>query len=239
MRVLATPSKDIDTVLSLFSRDKGAYVGYSSCEGPFYLLLTDCIRTLRQLVLVHPRLRQVKELFARGNKPLPADPGQRFMNGMVVINRQPGDTISTIALLDPDPLGGSIMLYAGWQANGESRGAPNDGCVPVPGQLLQAVVNDPQVACSFWPTVGAPRFNTIEVLTTCSPPLAESDVWVHINRFNPMPSLRVARTPVRRRNIRQGPPLRRETRFGNPSPHRLRQPEERVSISKMGREERF
>ena len=49
--------------------------------------------------------------------------------------------------------------------------------------------------------------NTIEVLTTCSPFLAESDVWVHINCFNPMPSLRVTRTPVRRRNIRRGPPL--------------------------------
>ena len=60
MRILTTPSKDIDTVLELFSRDKGVYVGYSSCKAPFYLLLTDCVRTLRRLVLDHPRFSQVK-----------------------------------------------------------------------------------------------------------------------------------------------------------------------------------
>jgi hypothetical protein len=41
MRIVAKPSNDIDTVLALFSADKGAYVGYSICEAPFYLLLTD------------------------------------------------------------------------------------------------------------------------------------------------------------------------------------------------------
>ena len=71
------------------------------------------------------------------------------MNGMAVIGRQPGDKISTISLLDPDPTGGSVMLYAGWQVNGEPHGAPNDGYVPVPMQLLRAVVNDPEVA--DWP----------------------------------------------------------------------------------------
>jgi hypothetical protein len=42
MRILPKPSNDIDTVLALFSRDKGAFVGYSVCDAPFYILLTDC-----------------------------------------------------------------------------------------------------------------------------------------------------------------------------------------------------
>jgi hypothetical protein len=53
-------------------------------------------------------------------------------------------------LMDPDPMGGSIALYAGWEVNGEPFGAPNDGYVPVPGQLLRAVVRDPTVAFWFW-----------------------------------------------------------------------------------------
>ncbi|MGC2199362.1 MAG: hypothetical protein WA633_04320 [Stellaceae bacterium] len=83
MRIRAKTSNDIDTVLDLFSRDKGAYVGYSTRLAPFYLLLTDCISTLRRLVPVHPRLSEVKELFARANQPLPPDPGrQSFTHGI-------------------------------------------------------------------------------------------------------------------------------------------------------------
>jgi len=157
MRILAKPSRDIDTVRALFSADRGAYVGYSTCDAPFYLLLTDCVRSLRQLVPVHPRLSEVRQLFARTSRSLPRDPGQSFMSGMAVIGRQPRDTISTVGLLDPDPMAGSIMLYAGWQIDGQPDGAPNDGYLPVPRQLLRAVVNDPTVAYSFWrPVAGAP-----------------------------------------------------------------------------------
>jgi hypothetical protein len=95
MRIAAKPSNDIDTVLELFSRDKGTHAGYGSCEAPFYLLLTDCIRTLRRLVTFDPRLSAVKRLFARTNKPLPPDPGGSFVHGSAIIARQPGDTIST------------------------------------------------------------------------------------------------------------------------------------------------
>jgi hypothetical protein len=124
MRILAKPSNNIDTVLELFSRDKGAYVGYSACEAPFYLLLTDCVRTLRRLVPVHPKLSEVRELFVRIGRPLPPDPGKPFVHGMAVNARLPGDAISTVALLDPDPSGGLIMLHAGWQVNGDPCGAP-------------------------------------------------------------------------------------------------------------------
>jgi hypothetical protein len=157
MRILAKPSNDIDTVQALFSADKGAYVGYRTCDAPFYLLLTDCVRTLLQLVPTHPTLSEVRELLARANGSLPPDPGMPFRSGMAIFGRQPGDTISTVALLDPHPARGSIMLYAGWQVDGEPFGAPNEGYVPVPGQLLRAVVTDPTVAHAFWQASGAPK----------------------------------------------------------------------------------
>jgi hypothetical protein len=86
MRIKAKPSNDIDTVQALFSADKGAYVGYSTCDAPFYLLLTDCISTLRQLVPVHPMLSELRHLLARGNVSLPPDPGQPFRHGMAIID---------------------------------------------------------------------------------------------------------------------------------------------------------
>jgi hypothetical protein len=49
------------------------------------------------------------------------------------------------------------MLYAGWQVKGEPCGAPNEGHIPVPRQLLRAVVYDPKVSFSFWDTDGGPK----------------------------------------------------------------------------------
>jgi hypothetical protein len=69
LRILATPSKDIDTVLALFSRNKTALVGYSVCDAPFYVLLTDCIRTLRPRVPSCPELADIKQLRAKRRIP--------------------------------------------------------------------------------------------------------------------------------------------------------------------------
>ena len=156
MCIRAKPSRDIDTVQALFSADKGAYVGYSSCDAPFYLLQTDCISTLRQLVALHPRLSELRQLLARQGASLPPDPGHPFKHGIAFITRQAGDTISTVGLIDPNPQGGSITLYAGWQVDGEPYGAPNEGYFPVPGQLLRAVVRDPRTAYPFWWNASAP-----------------------------------------------------------------------------------
>jgi hypothetical protein len=150
MRIKAKPSNDIDAVRELFATDKGAYVGYNTCEAPFYLLATDCIHTLRQLVPVHPMLAELRQLFARKGVSLPPDPGQPFEHGMAIFDRQAGDAISTVVLMDPDPMSGSITLYAGWRVDGEPYGAPNDGYVPVPNQLLRAVVSDPRYAYPLW-----------------------------------------------------------------------------------------
>jgi hypothetical protein len=156
-RILAQPSKDIDTVLELFSSDKGAFVGYNTCAAPFYVLLTDCVRTLRRLIPVHPRLSEVKLLFERNGAPLPTDPGINFEHGVGVIGRQPGDKISSVGLFDRSlDGGGSLWLYAGWQVDDEPHGAPNDGCMPVPVQLLRAIVNDMGIAYSLSWQVGPP-----------------------------------------------------------------------------------
>jgi hypothetical protein len=150
MRIMAKPTNDIDAVQALFATDKGAYVGYSSCEAPFYLLVTDCISTLRQLVTAHPALSEVRHLLARHATSLPPDPGQPFQHGMAFFRREAGDAISTIGLMDPDPMGGSVVFYAGWEEGDEPCGAPNEGYIPVPGQLLRAVVRDARAAYPFW-----------------------------------------------------------------------------------------
>jgi hypothetical protein len=150
MRIKAKPSNDIDAVQELFAADKGAYVGYNTCDAPFYVLLTDCVNTLRQLVPVHPSLAELRQLLARGGDSLPQGYRQPFTPGMVLLDRQAGDAISTVGLLDPHPMGGSVTLYAGWRVGSEPYGAPNEGHLPVPGQLLRAVVNDPRIAWRFW-----------------------------------------------------------------------------------------
>jgi hypothetical protein len=150
MRITANPTNDIDAVQALFASDKGAYVGYSGCDAPFYLLVTDCISTLRQLVTAHPGLSEVRRLLARHATSLPADPGQPFQHGMAFFRREVGDAISTIGLMDPDAMGGSVVFYAGWKEGDEPCGAPNEGYIPVPGQLLRAVVRDARAAYPFW-----------------------------------------------------------------------------------------
>jgi len=155
-RLLGKSSNDIDTVRALFLPEKTAFVGYSVCHAPFYVLLTDCIRTLRQRVPIYTELSDVKTLFGREAGSLPPDPGFDFTPGMALFARCAGDTISTATLIDPDPRAGSIMLYAGWQVDGEPYGAPNAGYLPVPTLSLKAVVNDPAVAAWLSRPVGAP-----------------------------------------------------------------------------------
>jgi hypothetical protein len=154
--ILEEPSNDIDTVIAMFSRWKNAFVGYSSCDAPFYVLLTDCVRSLRKQVLAHPGLFDVGRLFARTRGSLPPDPGSDFTPGMALFPRQPGDAISTALLMDPSRSAGSLMLDAGWRVAGQAYGAPFDGYLPFPAPLLRAVAYDPGVAYSLCSPVGAP-----------------------------------------------------------------------------------
>jgi hypothetical protein len=52
--MLEEPSNDIEAVLAMFSRRTEALVGYNSCDAPFYVLLTDCVRSFRSK---HPHIQ--------------------------------------------------------------------------------------------------------------------------------------------------------------------------------------
>jgi hypothetical protein len=152
-RIVGEPSNDIDTVLRLFVGSETALVAYSVCTAPFYVLLTDCVRTLYESLAVSPELAQVKRLFLRYYAQLPPNPTDaRFASGMALFRRRQGDKVRTIALIDPSPDGGSVVLHAGWKADGRARGAPNGGYTPVPIPLLQAIIDDPLIAAAhFFP----------------------------------------------------------------------------------------
>jgi hypothetical protein len=139
-------------VLRLFTGWETALVGYSVCAAPFYVLLTDCLRTLRERVSVRSELAQVEQLFSRGGQSVPGENAGPFTPGMALFRRLQGDKIRTTALLDHAADVGSIMLHAGWLAGGQPHGAPNGGYAPVPTQLLRAVVKDPLIAArTFFP----------------------------------------------------------------------------------------
>jgi hypothetical protein len=150
------PTNDIDAVLAMFSRSGQALVGYSSCQAPFYVLLTDCVRTLREQVAEHPGLFDVRRLFARNGGSLPLEPGNSFGPGMALMARELGDMISTVLVMDPKPDVGSLMLFAGWQVEEQAYGAPYDGYLPFPVALLQAVAYEPAVAYSLCRRVAHP-----------------------------------------------------------------------------------
>ncbi len=154
-RIVAKPSNEIDTVLRLFTGWETALVGYAVCSAPFYLLLTDCARTLHERVSVHPALAQIKWLYGREGMPVPGENASPFTSVIGLFPRRQGDKIHTTALLDEAPDAGSIILYAGWLAGENPRGAPNRGYAPVPLQLLRAVVNDPLVAAAYFFPGGA------------------------------------------------------------------------------------
>jgi hypothetical protein len=157
LRILAEPSNDIDEVMGRFSKCKSAFVGYSVCDLPFYMLVTDCLVTLMERAPVHPRLAAVELLIDRVGG-LPRGSGARFQHSLALFAREPGDRIDTVILPDPRPDKGSILLQAGWTVDGQHFGAPNDGYMPVPMQFLQHAISDPETAMWIWRPVGRRAF---------------------------------------------------------------------------------
>lgn len=153
-RILAVPSADIDQVAANFSRIKTAFVGYSPCDIPFYMLLTDCVRSMRLMIESRPELQDVKRLLERCGTKLPQGSMPGFQHGIVLIAREPGDSVRTVFLNNPNPTEGSVALYAGWTIDGVREGAPNDGFIPVPLQFLEAALEAPQIAMWLWRPVG-------------------------------------------------------------------------------------
>jgi hypothetical protein len=150
------PTNDIDIVLAKFSSRPEALVGYDICGAPFYVLLTDCVRTLVKLLGTHPNLFDVRRLFERNGGSLPANPRNAFVPGMVIFAREPSDMISTILVHDRKPDVGSLMLHAGWRVKDQAYGAPYDGYLPVPVALLRAVAYEPAVASAICRRVTPP-----------------------------------------------------------------------------------
>jgi hypothetical protein len=159
-RIMGEPTNDIDAVFALFMNDPTAAVGYDACAAPFYLFVTDCVRTLRQRVANDPKFFELELLFERGDgASLPPDPGRRFKHAIGLFPRRPGDTISAVGLIDPDPAAGSIVLQAGWKVGGDPYGAPSDGYFPIPLWLVHAAIDEPEIACAFWPLAAPASLN--------------------------------------------------------------------------------
>jgi len=154
-RILGELSNDIDTVANTFSRWKTALVGYSPCEVPFYMLVTDCMRTMCSQLTSRPELEEAKQAFERTGGRLPSGPFQEFQHGMVLIPRGVGDAASTVFLANSNRHQGSVGFYAGWTIDGTRCGVPNEGFVPVPLQFLRAASQDPQFAMWIWRPAGA------------------------------------------------------------------------------------
>lgn len=157
-RILGEPSNDIDTVIEQFSAWKSAYVGYSPCDAPFYLLTTDCIRTAVEQIKVRPELAEAKELLSRDGGTWPAISQAMFQHGIVLFARRPADTFTTVFLNNSSPTQGSVSLYAGWKVGDSREGSPNDGFLPVPQQFLSAIINDPKIGMWIWNPVGATSY---------------------------------------------------------------------------------
>lgn len=153
-RILAQPSNDIDAVKREFLKYKTALVGYSPCKAPFYILITDCRKTLANRLRTDPRLQTVRHLFERQGGKLPPEEGQSFRHGVSIFPRERGDKIEMFWLPDPSPHNGSIWLFAGWEENGVLKGAPNDGYIPVPSAFLRHAIEDPAIAQWIWHPVG-------------------------------------------------------------------------------------
>jgi hypothetical protein len=156
-RILEQPSNDIDTILSLFAHSsKNAVIGYSLCDAPFYVVLTNCIQALRQQLPISPELSGILQLFENSGTPLPLDPGGRFISDMMLFAREPGDTISSVGRMDPNVATPNIVLLAGWKAEGVPHGGLHDGYHPFPWRLLDAVVFDTKTAYYLSDLVGLP-----------------------------------------------------------------------------------
>jgi hypothetical protein len=154
-RLLGELSDDIDMVAKQFAKFKTAFVGYSTCAAPFYVLLTDCIRTLRQRVSSDGRFRDVRYLIERSGMRWPPDNSARFQHAGLLFVREVDDKIPSIGVLDPSPYRGSIVLYAGWLEGNEPQGSPNGGYVPVPMQFVGDAIAKPALASCLARPVGS------------------------------------------------------------------------------------
>jgi hypothetical protein len=94
LRLLAPLSDDIDIVAKNFAEYPAASIGYSSCAAPFYILLTNCLRTLRKAIVSDNRLQEARQLVKRNGLRWPTGTIASFQHAMFVFPREAGDRIS-------------------------------------------------------------------------------------------------------------------------------------------------
>ena len=157
-KILAEPSNSLDEVISCFSRYKTAYVGYSVCELPFYILVTDCVNSARDIVASKPGFAEVRGLLHRDNVQIPSSRMRPFQHGLMLLARRPGDAVSCVGHHDPSPSRGSVVFYAGWTIGDRREGCLHDGYLPVPLQFVSEAMKSPETAIWIWKPVEA-RFS--------------------------------------------------------------------------------
>ncbi|MBS0220376.1 MAG: hypothetical protein JSR91_06500 [Proteobacteria bacterium] len=136
-------SAGIEEVAKAFANRKTAYVGYSPNLAPFYLLLTDCYRTLAEEGVRNPALAPVRDRILEAMRNGEAVPVRRFQWRILALPRIEGEKVSQVFVPDPRPDRGSILVHAGWMESDECKGGTPSGYVPVPKQFLQVAVSDP------------------------------------------------------------------------------------------------
>jgi hypothetical protein len=136
-------SAEIDEVAKAFENRKSAYVGYSPNLAPFYLVVTDCYRTLAEEGVRDPALAPVRDRIVEAIRYGDSVPAKRFQWAVFALPRFEGEKVPHTMVEDPRPDRGSIVLYAGWTEDDDWKGGAPSGYVPVPKQFLQVAVSDP------------------------------------------------------------------------------------------------
>ncbi|UYN94372.1 MAG: hypothetical protein KIT25_20405 [Enhydrobacter sp.] len=140
---IGAPSSSIEEVARAFAKRKSAYVAYSPNLAPFYLLVTDCHRTLAEDGVRHPALAVVRDRVEEAMRSENLPPTERFRWAVIALPRMERDRVPHTIIENPRPDRGSFVLYAGWVEDGEMRGGPTSGYVPIPKQFLQVAATDP------------------------------------------------------------------------------------------------
>jgi hypothetical protein len=146
---LSEPSNVIDEVYEKFSNLKTARVGYSPCDVGFYIVLTDCINSLFNVIDREENLRELRELIDRDGRP-ERRPVAAWKHGMILLARQPHDTLGPLFFDNPRANEGSIAFFAGHKIGDERFGVPNEGFVPVPLQFVANFLERPEIATWLW-----------------------------------------------------------------------------------------
>ena len=153
MRPLGSPTRDWREAARVFGRLKTAFVGYDTTSAPFYALVTDSLNTLNAALRADGRLADALVAVRRTpyefkDAPIP------FQHSTLLVPREESDRFETLMLEDPRPSHGSILFLAGWKQEAEAFGAPNEGMMGMPLQVVHAILQNPAFFAWVNPVTG-------------------------------------------------------------------------------------